>query len=271
MEINTLGVKPREGACKHAIIQNFINFDFTVSNPEAAIKLFLPEPLEPAYDEDGDVMLTCGFVDSAFPPLREVDGEIPDPNTTEFGECALGMGCTHKGKPNFMNSWILLDHYAGALRRGFNRSVIDTYARTRNHPMLEGSEHIGIGSKMFATCCNDGALYARASLEVKEILDPKGYLHPNFFDWGQMRYLPDLAKGDDMPPLVQQATLYHFPAGMEVSKVYAGEGKLEFGDTLYGVFKDLGEIKIKRAFFTTFAYTYGSEEFIADIEPKKQF
>lgn len=269
MEINTLGVKPRENACPHAIIQNFINFDFTVSKPDVAKKLFLPEPLEPMYDEDGDVMLTCGFVDSAFPPLREVDGEIPDPNGTEFCECALGMGCLANGKANFMNSWILLDHYAGALRRGFNRSVIDTFQRTRNHPMLEGDEHIHIGSRMFATCCNDGALYARASLEVKEVREPDKFLDPHFFDWGQLRYLPDMAHGDDVRPLIQQASLYHFPAGMEKSKVYVGDGKLEFGDTLYNLFRDMGEIKVKRAFFITFAYTYGSEEFICDIPTKK--
>ena len=29
MEINTLGMKPRGNCCPHAIIQNFINFDFT--------------------------------------------------------------------------------------------------------------------------------------------------------------------------------------------------------------------------------------------------
>ena len=52
--------------------------------------------------------------------------------------------------------------------------------------------------------------------------------------------------------------------------VYVGDGKLEFGDTLYGVFKDLGEIKVKRAFFVTFAYTYGSEELLCDCEAKKK-
>lgn len=265
MEINTLGMKPRKNCCPHAIIQNFINFDFTVSNMEAAKKMFLPAPLEPRPDEDGDVILTCGFVDSAFPPMREVDGDIPDPNTTEFSECALGMACTANGKPNMMNTWILLDHYAGALRRGFNRSVIDSFSRTRNHPMLEGEEHIGIGSRMFATCTNDGALYARASLEVTEIHD-QSWLDKNFFDWGQLRYLPDMAHGDDVKPLVHQASLYHFPDKFEVSKVYAGKGKLEFGDTMYGLFQDLGEIKVKRAFFVTFAYTYGSEEFLCDAQ-----
>ncbi len=65
MEINTLGMKPRGNCCPHAIIQNFINFDFTVSNMEAAKKMFLPAPLEPRADEDGDVILTCGFLDSA--------------------------------------------------------------------------------------------------------------------------------------------------------------------------------------------------------------
>lgn len=270
MEINTLGVKPRENCCPHAIIQNFINFDFTVSNQEAAKKMFLPDPLMARADEDGDVILTCGFVDSAFPPLRESDSEeIPDPNTTEFSECALGMSCTYNGKPNIMNTWILLDHYAGALRRGFNRSVIDTFQRTRNHPMLEGDEHIHVGSRMFATCCNDGALYARATLDVKEV-KPSSWLDKDFFEWGQLRYLPDMAHGDDVRPLIQQASLYHFPSKFEVSDVYVGDGKLEFGDTLYGAFKDLGEIKVKRAFFVTFAYTYGSEELLCDCEAKKK-
>ncbi len=131
--------------------------------------------------------------------------------------------------------------------------------------MLEGEEHIKIGSRMFATCTNDGSLYARASLTVRDIHDAD-WLGEHFFDWGQLRYLPDMAHGDDVKPLIQQASLYHFPAKFEVSKVYAGDGKLEFGDTLYGLFQDLGEIKVKRAFFVTFAYTYGSEELLCDAE-----
>ena len=72
--------------------------------------------------------------------------------------------------------------------------------------------------------------------------------------------------GDDVRPLIHQASLYHFPSKFEVSKVYSGDGKLAFGDTMYGLFQDLGEIRVKRAFFVTFAYTYGSEEFLCDAK-----
>ncbi|NLD50396.1 MAG: acetoacetate decarboxylase family protein [Clostridiaceae bacterium] len=264
MEINTLGVQPR-GTCEHAIIQNMLQIEFRVSNKDAVTKLFLPKPLEPYGDGD---LVYIGFVDSAFPPLREVDGEIPDPDNTEFGEVALGVPCIYKGKYNVMNSWILLDHYAGALRRGFNRSVIDKYYRTRNHPMLEGDEAIHVGSKIYAIASNDGELYAKASLKVNEIFEHEDYLDPAFFDWGQLRYVPDYANGDDIKPLVCTSTLYHFPKGMTISKVYAGDGTLEFGDMMYGLFKEFGEIKVERAYFVTFAYTYGSEDMLSDIEFK---
>jgi len=262
MEINSLGLQPRPGF-SYSIVQSLLVITFH-SDPKILRELFLPAPLEPLGDGSECCMVFC---DSMFPGLREVDGEIPDPNNTEFRECAIGVPATYGGEKFYVWSWILLDHYAGALRRGFNRNVVDFTTRTKIHPMLEGDENYGVGTKLHAVASNYGDLMVRASFEATDVVDTFEEALPNYFmNWGEIRYLPDLEQGQNTRPLVLQASMQIMPGDIPISNPLIGKATLEFGGQQYGLFKALEPVTVEKACFITLPFTYAREEFICDLD-----
>lgn len=259
-----MGLQPRAGY-NYSIVQSLLVITF---HAEAATlrRLFLPEPLKTVGDGTECCMVFC---DSMFPGLREVDGEIPDPNSTEFRECAIGVPAEYNGKKFYVWSWILLDHYAGALRRGFNRNVVDITTRTKLHPMLAGGNAYGPGTEIHAIAGNYGSMMAEATFVATGFADKFEDALPDYFmNWGEIRYLPDYASGGNVVPLVHQASVQIMPGEIPISKPLVGKARLKFGGQQYNLFGDMEPITVEKSCFITLPFTYAREEFICDVTAK---
>ena len=262
MEINSLGLQPKAGY-PFSIVQSLLVVTFHADRQKLR-RLFLPTPLQ----QIGDGTECCiVFCDSMFPGLREVEGPIPDPNHTEFRECAIGVPAQYDGKQFYVWSWIFLDHYAGALRRGFNRNVMDFTSRTKIHPMLRGGDRYGVGTKLSVITSNYGELMAKASFEATAVADHWEDVLPTYFmNWGEIRYLPDYTRGNDVRPVVHTASVQIMPGDIPITKPLVGTAKLEFGGQQYNLFRELEPIEVEKSCFITLPFTYAREEFICQLD-----
>jgi len=245
---------------RYAIIQNMLVIPFQVEHPEKLQAALLPPPLKPL--GNGDIGWVY-FVDTVLPALRDVPGEPPDPDLTEFAEISIGMPCIAEGKERGIFTQLALDRPTAGLKRGILRHLAYTQL-TQTHPMLEGRRSVSPGVQLvgishrphgeMVACGTMTVTHSEPWEDVPEYM--KTFLH--------MRYITDPTQGGK--PLIADFCDCVFPEPLAGDVAWRGETTLLFGGDCYGRFHEIGPYQALQGYFFTIAYCYGSDEQVALME-----
>lgn len=190
----------------------------------AAIRSFLPEPLEPGESPD-IVIVDFGKWYSLWDNQRDMS--YVNPERTWYQETVLWVGSSYKGNQGktCIQSWVNKDFsLARGMFMGFNKKFGNTYKTeciAENPQMSE----IGVGAKLKGWTCSHGERLMEGTLEVKEKINYTDLPDPMNKPLYNIRYFPSIVKGA-APSVCELITLHMENASN--GDVWSGQGTIDF-------------------------------------------